>query len=405
MLSVPTMPSARPLLPPRDYNINPFIVIWELTRACQLKCLHCRAEAQHWRHPQELSTEEGKNLIDQIHAMDNPMLVFTGGDPLMRPDVFEIAEYAICKGVRVSMTPSATPNVTREAMRRAKEVGLARWAFSLDGPTPEIHDHFRGTAGSFDLTMNAISYLKELQMPLQINTVVSRYNVEVLEDMARLVGELGCVLWSVFFLVPTGRGRESDMVSPVEHERVLRWLARLSPIVPFDIKTTEAQHYRRVVIQEKWRAEGKNGLVDYADALVKGDTSVFDGLGRAPRGVNDGNGFVFVSHTGEVYPSGLLPVSGGNIRQTPLAEIYRDSPLFKALRDPDRFKGKCGVCEFRHVCGGSRSRAYACTGDYLESEPYCVYQPKAWREAHHYEAQNDQWQSVVKPQSEPTRGH
>ncbi len=370
-----------PAAAPRDYHENPFIVIWELTRACELKCLHCRAEAQHWRHPQELSTQEGFGLIDQIHAMQNPLLVFTGGDPLMRPDVFELARYAVGKGVRVSMTPSATPNVTREAMREARDAGLSRWAFSLDGPTAEIHDHFRGVSGSFDLTMNAISYLNELGMPLQINTVVSRYNQHALEEMAALVERLGCVLWSVFFLVPTGRGKAGDMISAHEHERVLRWLARLSRRVPYDIKTTEAQHYRRVVLQEKWREDGTKGLVDYADALVKGDTSAFDGLGRAPKGVNDGNGFVFVSHTGEVYPSGLLPVSGGNVRQTPLADIYRHSPLFRSLRDPDHFKGKCGVCEFRHLCGGSRSRAYACTGDYLESEPYCAYVPPAWREA------------------------
>lgn len=161
----------------RDFNENPFIVIWELTRACQLKCLHCRAEAQYHRHPLELTFEEGKKLIDDIYEMENPMLVFTGGDPLMRPDVYDIAEYAVKKGVRVSMTPSATPNVTKETIQKAKEVGLARWAFSLDGPTAEIHDHFRGTEGSFQLTMNAIRYLHELKIPIQINTVVSNYNV------------------------------------------------------------------------------------------------------------------------------------------------------------------------------------------------------------------------------------
>lgn len=187
-----------------DFNNNPFIVIWELTRACQLKCLHCRAEAQYHRHPLELTFEEGKKLIDDIYEMENPMLVFTGGDPLMRPDVYDIAEYAVKKGVRVSMTPSATPNVTKETIQKAKEVGLARWAFSLDGPTAAIHDHFRGTEGSFQLTMNAIRYLHELKIPIQINTVVSNYNVDVLEEMAVLIEELECVLWSIFFLVPIG---------------------------------------------------------------------------------------------------------------------------------------------------------------------------------------------------------
>ncbi|WP_026585192.1 TIGR04053 family radical SAM/SPASM domain-containing protein [Bacillus sp. J33] len=365
----------------RDFNKDPFIVIWELTRACQLKCLHCRAEAQYRRDPRELSFEEGKALINQIYEMNNPMLVFTGGDPLMRQDVFDIAEYAVKKGVRVSMTPSATPNVTKEAIEKAKKVGLARWAFSLDGPNAEIHDHFRGTSGSFDLTIERIKYLHELEIPVQINTVISRYNIDYLEEMAKVIEKLKCVLWSVFFLVPTGRGQEKDMISPVEHEKVFTWLYELSKRVPFDIKTTAAQHYRRVVIQQKIKeSKAQNEDIQYLNALTQqGLTGSIDGLGRAPKGVNDGNGFVFISHIGDVYPSGLLPVKAGNIREQPLAEIYRESPIFKDLRNPDKYKGKCGQCEFRYVCGGARSRAYAMTGDYLESEPFCVYIPKALR--------------------------
>lgn len=365
----------------RDFNKDPFIVIWELTRACQLKCLHCRAEAQYHRDPLELTFEEGKNLVDQIYDMNNPLLVFTGGDPLMREDVYDIADYAIKKGVRVSMTPSATPNVTKEAINKAKEVGLSRWAFSLDGHNAQIHDHFRGTPGSFDLTLERIKYLHELEIPVQINTVISRYNVDYLEEMARLVEELDCVLWSVFFLVPVGRGQEADMISPVQHEQVFLWLYELSKKVNFDIKTTAAQHYRRVVIQQKMKeAKGQVDEINYLDALTnQGLTGSIDGLGRAPKGVNDGNGFLFISHTGDVFPSGLLPIKAGNVREQPLAEIYRESPVFTALRNPDMYKGKCGVCEFRHACGGSRSRAYAITGDYLESEPFCVYIPKALR--------------------------
>ena len=366
----------------QNYDENPFIVIWELTRACQLHCLHCRAEAQKHRHPLELSLEEGKKLIDDIYEMNNPLLVFTGGDPLERPDVFDIAEYAISKGIRVSITPSATPNVTKEAMKRAKEIGMARWAFSLDGHCAEIHDNFRGTAGSFDLTMKAIQYLHELDMPLQINTVISRYNYPYLEEMAELIEKLGVVLWSVFFLVPTGRGKQSDMISPVEHEKVFQWLYQLSKRVSFDIKTTAAQHYRRVVIQEKMRERtGVSGTehIFYEDVINKGKTGQVSGLGRAPKGVNDGNGFVFISHTGDVFPSGLLPLKAGNVRETPLPTIYRESDIFKNLRSPDKYKGKCGVCEFNKVCGGSRSRAYHVTGDYMESEPYCVYIPKALR--------------------------
>ena len=371
----------------QNYDENPFIVIWELTRACQLHCLHCRAEAQEHRHPLELSLEEGKKLIDDIYEMNNPLLVFTGGDPLERPDVFDIAEYAISKGIRVSITPSATPNVTKEAMKKAKEIGMARWAFSLDGHCAEIHDNFRGTAGSFDLTMKAIQYLHELDMPLQINTVISRYNYPYLEEMAELIEKLGVVLWSVFFLVPTGRGKQSDMISPAEHEKVFRWLYQLSKRVPFDIKTTAAQHYRRVVIQEKMRE--RTGVSDtehifYEDVINKGKTGQVSGLGRAPKGVNDGNGFVFISHIGDVFPSGLLPLKAGNVRETPLPTIYRESDIFKNLRSPDKYKGKCGVCEFNKVCGGSRSRAYHVTGDYMESEPYCVYIPKALRNKKKY---------------------
>ncbi|MCB5936724.1 TIGR04053 family radical SAM/SPASM domain-containing protein [Caldibacillus thermoamylovorans] len=366
----------------QNYNENPFIVMWELTRACQLHCLHCRAVSQKERHPLELTFEESKKLVDEIYEMNNPLLVFTGGDPLERPDVFDIADYAIKKGMRVSISPSATPNVTKEAMKKAKDVGLARWSFSLDGHCAEIHDHFRGTPGSFDLTMKAIEYLHELEMPLQINTVISKYNYPYLEEMAELIEELGVVLWSVFFLVPTGRGKHSDMISPTEHEKVFRWLYQLSKRVPFDIKTTAAQHYRRVVIQEKMRE--KMGMSDadhifYDDVLNKGKTGQIDGLGRAPRGVNDGNGFVFISHIGDVCPSGLLPLQAGNVRETPLATIYRKSEVFTNLRTPDNYKGKCGVCEFNKVCGGSRSRAYNVTGDYMEAEPYCIYIPKALR--------------------------
>lgn len=182
-----------------DFQEAPFIVIWELTRACELKCLHCRASAQNRRDPRELSLKEGKALIDEIYNMNNPILVLTGGDPLMREDVFEIIQYAVRKGVRISMTPSATPNVTKEAIQTAKDIGLSRWAFSLDGPNREIHDHFRGTDGSFDLTMNAIRHIHEFQLPLQINTVISTYNIDYLDEMAQLVEQLDCVLWSVFF--------------------------------------------------------------------------------------------------------------------------------------------------------------------------------------------------------------
>ncbi|HHW36508.1 MAG TPA: radical SAM/SPASM domain-containing protein [Bacillales bacterium] len=363
-----------------DYNLNPFIVIWEVTRACQLKCVHCRADAQITPDPNELSHDEGIKLIDQIYEMDNPMLVFTGGDCLMREDLFELADYAVKKGMRVSMVPSATANVTKEKMEKAKSVGLSRWGFSLDGPTPEIHDQFRGTPGSFKLTLEKIKYLHDLEMPLQINTVISRYNYHHLEQMAELVKDLKAVMWYIFLLVPTGRGQLDDCLTPAEHEKVFLWLYELSKTVPYDIKTTAAQHYRRVVIQQKAKEHLiAKGEIHYEDSITTDVASLGDGLKRAPKGVNDGNGFIFVSHTGDVMPSGLLPLVVGNVRETSLKEIYREAPILKELRKPDLYKGKCGVCEFRNVCGGSRSRTYAITGDYLESEPFCVYIPEALR--------------------------
>lgn len=363
-----------------DYDVNPFIVIWEVTRACELKCVHCRADAQLTPDPRELTHEEGINLIDQIYEMDNPMLVFSGGDCMKREDLFELADYAVKKGMRVSMTPSATPNVTKERMERAKDVGLSRWGFSLDAPTAEIHDKFRGVPGSFDLTLEKIKYLNELKMPLQINTVISRYNYDHLEEMSKLVEELGAVMWYIFLLVPTGRGQIDACITPAEHEKVFRWLYQLSKTAPYDIKTTAAQHYRRVVLQEKARDHViEKGEIRYEDSITTDFASMHDGLKRAPKGVNDGNGFVFVNHIGDVMPSGLLPIVGGNIRETPLAEIYREAKVFKDLRQPDNYKGKCGVCEYNKICGGSRSRTYAVTGDYMESEPFCVYIPQAMR--------------------------
>lgn len=363
-----------------DYNQNPYIVIWEVTRACQLKCIHCRADAQLAPDVNELSHTEGFQLIDQIYEMNNPLLVFTGGDCMMREDLYELAEYAVNKGMRVSMTPSATANVTKENMQRAKEVGLSRWGFSLDGPTPDIHDHFRGTPGSFDLTLEKINYLNELEMPLQINTVISKYNVAHLEQMAELIKDIGAIMWYIFLLVPTGRGQLDACLSPAEHEKVFTWLYELGKIAPFDIKTTAAQHYRRVVLQQKVKEQKLDrDTIRYEDTITNDAASVIDGLKRAPKGVNDGNGFIFVSHTGDVFPSGLLPIKVGNIRETSLQEIYRESPILQELRNPDLYKGKCGVCEYRFVCGGSRSRTYAVTGDYLESEPFCVYIPTALR--------------------------
>ncbi|WP_232796612.1 TIGR04053 family radical SAM/SPASM domain-containing protein [Kyrpidia spormannii] len=367
-----------------DYATTPFLVIWEVTRACSLHCLHCRADAQFRRDPRELTTEEGFRLLDELAEWKVPLVVLTGGDPFERPDVFDLVRYGAERGLRMSVTPSATPRVTREALERLKEAGVMRLAVSLDGARAETHDRFRGTSGSFAQTMRILKIAAELGIERQVNTTVSRYNVGEMEKLAGLVAESGAVLWSVFFLVPTGRGRKEDAVDYATQEGLYRWLAELADRAPFDIKTTEAQPYRRVLVQRRQMMRGMEGGFGTGGGKPGGTEArrgVFGGSGRAPRGVNDGNGFVFVSHIGEVYPSGFLPIRVGDVHQTSLREIYRDSSVLRALRDPDGYEGKCGVCEFRRVCGGSRARAYALTGDYLESDPSCPWVPAVLRDA------------------------
>jgi radical SAM protein len=372
-----------------NYNDRPFIVIWEVTQACDLACVHCRASAQPFRNSLELSTEEGRRLIDEIADLRVPVFVMTGGDPLKRPDIDDLVRYAAGKGVRASLTPSATPLLTREAIRRLKDCGLARLAVSLDGPTAQIHDAFRRVPGSFDWTLSAVRIARELGLPVQINTTVTRRNLGDFDAMVRLLETLDIVLWSVFFLVPTGRGQTADLISAEEFEGVFARLYELSRRARFDIKTTEAQHYRRYVLQQ--RTEERRTRAGLAPSLPSprtteldgppgspiGKANTPDGIGRAPRGINDAKGFVFISHLGAVFPSGFLPLAAGNVRKQSLRDIYQNSPLFRSLRDPSNLKGKCGVCEFRNVCGGSRARAYALSGDPLAEEPCCVYEPTA----------------------------
>jgi AdoMet-dependent heme synthase len=354
-----------------DFNERPFIAIWEVTQACDLACVHCRASAQPDRHPMELSTDEGKALIDQIAAMEVPVFVLTGGDPIKRPDLFELIAHARSRRVRVSLTPSATPLLTKEIVVHLKEAGLARLAVSMDGASAQTHDAFRGMSGSFARTLDAIRWANEIGLPVQINTTFSRKNIGEIDAIVTLMKSLNITLWSVFFLVPTGRGKLNDLLSADEFEQVFEKVYRLSKAASFDIKTTEAQHYRRFALQQRV-AERKAGTVTVAPEKTA------DAIGRAPRGLNDGKGFVFISHVGEVFPSGFLPLSAGNIRSQTLSAIYRDSPLFKALRDTSNLEGKCGACEFKEICGGSRSRAYALTGNPFEEEPCCSYIPRGY---------------------------
>ena len=357
-----------------DFNERPFIAIWEVTQACDLACVHCRASAQPERHPEELTTAEGKQLIDQIGSWKVPVFVLTGGDPIKRPDLFELISYARSIGVRVSLTPSATPLLTREVVTRLKEAGLARLAVSMDGASAETHDAFRGLSGSFARTLDAVRWANEVGLPVQINTTFSRRNIGEIDEIVSLMEKLRITLWSVFFLVPTGRGKLNDLLSADEFEGVFERLHQLSKIATFDIKTTEAQHYRRFILQKRV-AEKRSGALR-ADTVVSTDE-----IGRAPRGLNDGKGFVFISHKGEVFPSGFLPLSAGSIREKSLESIYCESPLFRDLRDTSRLEGKCGACEFKQICGGSRSRAYALTGNPFGEEPCCAYIPKGYSAA------------------------
>ena len=351
------------LLKALDFDNAPFTIAWELTRACAYACQHCRAEAQPRRDPQELDTQEALRLIDQLAGFGtHPILVLTGGDPLMRRDLFEIASHATERGLRVALTPTATALPTRSRMAWAREAGVRRVAFSLDAYEPEVHDHFRGFPGSFARTRASMANAAAEGLPLQINTTVCAQNVDQLERMAAMLTEWGIVQWSVFFLVPTGRGRDLEMLDAAGHERVLGWLHELTRTAPYDIKATAAPQYRRIAMQSGGTMPGAGYHFG-------------DGLARPPKGVNDGRGFMFVSHRGEVMPSGFLPLSAGSVRQEDPVTIYRQAPLFRALRDPANLKGKCGDCEFREVCGGSRARAYAVTGDVFAEDPSCPYTP------------------------------
>ncbi len=351
-----------------DFTQAPFTIAWEVTRACAYACVHCRADAQHTRDLRELTTDEAKKLILQMAAFgNNPILIFTGGDPMMRPDLFELIQFAAEHELRCSLTPTATALSTRERLERAREAGIRRLALSLDAPRAEIHDNFRQVKGSWQRTMGILHRAQEVGLSVQVNTTVTRHNIDILAEMVPFIKEVGAVQWSVFFLVPTGRALAEQMVSAEQHEQVFNWLYDLAQAAPFDIKATAAPMFRRVAIERK-RQQGGNGQVTFQSAGF----TYADGLDRPTRGVNDGNGFLFVSHIGQIQPSGFLPITAGDVRTDDIVEVYRQASIFKELRSPDHFKGVCGTCEYRQVCGGQRGRAYGITGDYLESDPACI---------------------------------
>jgi AdoMet-dependent heme synthase len=363
-----------------DFDQAPFLVIWETTQACDLACKHCRAEAQPNRHPDELTTDEAKKMLDRIREFGPIIFVFSGGDCLKRPDIVELTAHGVQLGLRMAVTPATTPLCTREKLEELYAAGMSRLAVSLDGPNAAVHDEFRQVQGSFDHGLRILRTALEVGMSTQVNTVVARHNKDDFRVMAQLLSEVGIVFWEVFFLVPTGRARPEDVAGADAFESVFHDLYDLAKTVPFDIKATAAPQYARIVLQRK-NAEMRAGARQEAsDILTDGAAhSLKDGIGRA-RGVNDGDGFLFVSHTGDIFPSGFLPKSAGNVRTHDLVDVYRNSELFVSLRDKTLLKGKCGVCEYRPVCSGSRARAFAVTGDPLEAEPYCAHVPARYLE-------------------------
>ena len=348
-----------------DFSRNPMLVYWEMTQACGLACKHCRAEAMPNANPLELNTEQSKRFLNQLVEFGNPLphLILTGGDPLSRKDIFPLIDYANGLGLEVSITPSATPALTNEAITRLKAHGIQSLGLSLDGSSVERHDNIRAVAGTFERTMEAARHCGRLGIPIQVNTLVAEETADDLPAIYQLLRTSFPVMrWSLFFLISVGRGKALNEVSPEDGEAIMKWVFDLSPHAPFAIKTTEAPSYRRIAISQM-RAAGMQTPDMKATFVYKGFQ------------IRDGHGIVFVSNLGEIYPSGFLPLRCGNVRTGSLVDVYRNSNTFRALHSPDQFHGECGACEYSHICGGSRARAYAHTGDALGSDPFCTYEP------------------------------
>jgi radical SAM protein len=342
-------------------------VYWEVTIACDLQCQHCRALSIKQRDPLELSTDEGKAMLRDVKSMGS-MIVLTGGDPMKRPDLIELISYAREISLPLSITPSTTPTLTRATVEQFKELGVMAMGVSLDGHDAASHDAFRGVEGTFEHSMDALSWAGQYQLPVQVNTTVTSRTLDGLPKLYEVLRSRfspPVKRWSLFMLVPVGRGEDLGMPTAEQVEELWGWVYDTAGDAPFHISSIEAPHYRRYWTQRKL-AEGMQ-----ADELEKMAM-------RMGFGARDGNGIIFVSHRGEVYPAGFLPHPKlGDVRQQLLSSIYRDSPHLHRLRDMDQLLGRCGRCEFRWLCGGSRARAYATTGDLMESDPSCLYEPGA----------------------------
>lgn len=349
---------------PRDYSRTPLNVYWEMTQACALACRHCRAEAVPFAHPQELTFDEGVAFLRQILDFGDPLpqLILTGGDPLARKDLYELIDEARRLGIGVSITPAATPAFTRDVLIRLREHGVEALGLSLDGSTAERHDSIRGVSGTFDRTMHALRWAQELQMPLQVNTLLAAETADDMPAVYELLKNFSVTRWSLFFLISVGRGKVLQPLSPEKGEELMSWVYETSKVAPFTVATTEAPSYRRVAL-EKMRSEGMTGEQIKRSGAYRGF------------GIRDGHGVMFISNTGEICPAGFLPLAAGNVRTGRVADVYRNAPLFRSLHDPSQFEGRCGFCEYHALCGGSRARAFGASGNALAEDPFCAYEP------------------------------
>ncbi|MDK2922153.1 MAG: AdoMet-dependent heme synthase [Desulfonauticus sp.] len=343
---------------------GPRLIAWEVTRACNLACKHCRAEACLNPFPGELNTQEALTLINQFKEAGDPVIIFTGGEPLLRKDIFELIRHATSLNLRSVMAPNGTL-ISADVAREIKKAGIQRCSISLDGPRASSHDDFRGVVGAFDQALKGIQELKKVGVPFQINTTVTKKNLPHFKEIFHLAKDLGAVAWHIFLLVPTGRGAEiqEEIISAQEYEEVLNWFYDFRKTTSMHLKATCAPHYYRIM-RQRAREEG-----------LKVDRETF-GLDAHTRGCLGGIGFCFVSHSGQVQPCGYLELDCGQVRKTPFPEIWQHSEIFQKLRNPQCYEGKCGICEYHRVCGGCRARAHTMKNNFLAEEPLCTYIPQ-----------------------------
>lgn len=344
---------------------GPRLIAWEVTRTCNLSCVHCRAASLDKPYPNEFTTEECLRLLDEVAAFASPIMILTGGEPLLRPDIFEIAAYGSNKGLRMVLATNGIL-IDAETGSRMRESGIQRVSISLDGATARSHDRFRQVDGAFAGSLRGIDFLKAASIEFQINTTITRDNLHELPDIQKLAVDLGAVAHHIFLLVPTGRGKDfkEQEIASEDYERTLHWFYDQSQKVDLQLKATCAPHYYRI-LRQRAKEEGQ-------EITVK-----THGMDAVTRGCLGGTAFLFISHVGQVQPCGYLEVDSGNVRELPLREIWRDSEVLKQLRDFGAYKGKCGICEYRKVCGGCRARAFEASGDYMEEEPLCTHVPRA----------------------------